>query len=131
MAESWCNFKIQKTKPVFAKPVFAAMLQNILFHLYTDFFNLHFADAFCKLLECFCCADEAGNHDSHYPQESFLPVSHIDKAPSGNLHCLCRQSLPGAVNLVTFPSAIFTKQKEEMSLKIMRTNYALLTQASL
>lgn len=88
---------------------------------------MHFADAYSKLLEWFCCADEAQNHDSHYPQEPFLPVSRIDKAPQGNLHCLCRQSLPGAVNLVTFPSAIFTKQREEMSLKIMGTNYALLT----
>lgn len=90
-----------------------------------------FSDAFSKLLECFCCADEAWNHDSHYPQEPFFAVSHIDKAPCESFHCLCRQSLPGAVNLVTSPSAIFTKQEEEMSLKIMGTNYAPLTQASL
>lgn len=90
---------------------------------------MHFADVFSKLLGCFCCADEACNHDSHYPQELFLPVSHIGKAARGNLHCLCRQSLPGAVNMATFLSGIFTKYVEEISLKIMGTNYTLLTQA--
>lgn len=39
------------------------------------------------------------------------------------------ESLPGAVNMATFPNGIFTKYIEEISLKIMETNYTLLTQA--
>lgn len=94
---------------------------------------ISFSCAFCwclfKLLEFFCCAHVAWNCYSRYPQELLLPVSHIDMAARGNLCSLCRRSLSGADNLATFPSAAFSKQIEEVSLKIMGTNYTLLTQA--
>lgn len=125
-AMGWQNhgptLKSRKLSRFLAKPLVSATLRKTLFicALFREWASaVHFADVFSKLLGCFCCADEACNHDSHYPQELFLPVSHVGKAAWGNLHCLCRQSLPGAVNMATFPSGIFTKYVEEISLKIM------------